>query len=132
MLQFLGRNKRVKTQQAIFVGQHQSPDALSQDQFEKAIKSSLASVQTGTKVGDNLVPPTFGGAKRFEQFLLADQIVLLIVARHAGMAFVAEAQDFTDIVRASTTFAPAIWDRLTRLLPLAQPAAFPILARGII
>ena len=126
------------------MGQHQLPDALTQDQFENVIEAFLASVQAGTEIGNNLISPTSGGAKRLEQFLLADQIVLLVVARHPGIAdrrhvLVAEAQDFPDIVIARAAFAAAIGDKLTRLLPLAQvcastpssSTAFPILTRAI-
>lgn len=53
-----------------------------------SLRSFLAIVQTGTEIGNNLISPTFGSAKRFEQFLQANQIALLIVARHAGQPIV--------------------------------------------
>jgi hypothetical protein len=46
---------RAEAQQAICVRQHQSPDSLAQDQFEKVIESFLAIVQARTKVGRSLL-----------------------------------------------------------------------------
>jgi hypothetical protein len=56
------------------------------------------------RLGEDLVPPAFGGAERFEQFLLTDEIVFLVVARHAGIAdrrhaLVAEAYDLAEVHR---------------------------------
>ena len=57
-------------QQATFVRQHQSPDALMQDQFEEPVQTFLAVIQARAEIGDDLVSPALGGAEGFQQFLL--------------------------------------------------------------
>ena len=75
-----------KAQQSILVCQHEAPDALAQDQFEKMMQAFLAVIQARAEIGDDFVPPTFDSAKSLQQFLLTNQIVLLIVAGNAGVA----------------------------------------------
>jgi hypothetical protein len=82
------------------------------------------------RLGEDLVPPAFGGAERFEQFLLTDEIVFLVVARHAGIAdrrhaLVAEApcRDAPPALRQSGINSPdsqsaASGPRRPELLPL--------------
>jgi hypothetical protein len=46
----------------------------------------LADIQAGTKLSDDLVAPAFGGAESRQQLLLADQIILPVMAGNAGVA----------------------------------------------
>ena len=71
------------------------------------------------------MPPAFRGAESFEQFGLADQIGLLIMARYAGIAnrrhvLGTEPHDLAQIVIADAAFAAAIGDQLAGFLPGAQ------------
>ena len=96
-----------------------------QDHFEKLVQSLLAVVQTAAEIADDLVPPAFGGAEGFQQFGLAHEIRLLIVAGHAGIAdrrhvFVAEAKDFAHVVITDAALAAPIRDQLAECLPRAQ------------
>jgi hypothetical protein len=47
------------------------------------VQSFFAIIQAGTKLSDDLVAPAFGGAEHLQQFLLADQIILLVCRRGA-------------------------------------------------
>jgi hypothetical protein len=93
-----------EAQEPVLVRRDQPPQALVKHQFEEPVQTFLAIVQTGAEIGEDLVPSAFGGAERFEQFLLTDEIVLLVVARHAGIAdrrhaLVAEACDLAEVHR---------------------------------
>ena len=56
---------------------------LVQDHFEKLVQSLLAVVQTAAEIAVMIfVPPAFGGAEGFQQFGLAHESRLLIVAGH--------------------------------------------------
>jgi hypothetical protein len=75
------------------------------------------------------VAPALCGAEGFEQFLLPNQIGLLIVAGDAGVAdrrhvLVAEAQDFADVVIPHAAFAAPIRDQFPRCFPRAQGLDF--------
>src|SRR5215831_20960003 len=96
--------------------QHQPPHALVQDQFKQAVEALLSVVQARAEISDHLVPPAFGGAEGFEQFLLADEVMLLIVTSNASIAnrgpiLVAEAHDLADVIITDATFAAPIRDQ---------------------
>ena len=83
--------------------QHEVPHALVQDQFKQAVEALLSVVRARAEISDHLVPPAFGGAEGFEQFLLADG--------HGGPILVAEAHDLADVIIPDATFAAPIRDQ---------------------
>jgi hypothetical protein len=91
----------------------------------RGFRPYLAIVQAGAEIGGDLVPPAFGGAERFEQFLLTDEIVLLVVARHAGIAdrrhvLVAEAHDLAEVAITHAARAAPIREKFAGFLLKVQ------------
>jgi hypothetical protein len=51
-----------EAQEPVLMRQDQPPQALVKGQFEEPVQTFLAIVRAGVEIGEDLVPPTFGGA----------------------------------------------------------------------
>jgi len=68
--------------------------------------------------------PAFGCTEGFEQFLLTNEIIFLVMAGDTGITdsrhiLGAEPKDFAHVVVAHAAFAAPIWNQLTGVLPIS-------------